>query len=246
VNYGLLGWPGQGRPFVLDLVPVPLQVPGLVLWLKADAIAGLTSGANIVSWVDSSGKGNTATGGTSGSTTPGPTWIPGSMNGLPVARFNGTSNVLALPGSFSAGSNSTLFFVAKPTATTPGGLFDSAPGQQNTYRNNPAGSWEWWNASPSFALSLADTNPVVLAFASSLAPSRSVTYERNNSAVGTYTNASTSSLAWLNPVVGNINGTSPWYAGDLAELLIYNATLSQGQRQLIARYLGSKYNITVA
>ncbi len=63
---------------VFATLPVP------VAWLKADAISGLTNGASISTWTDSSGHGFNAT-----QTTPGqrPTLQTGSMNGLAVAHF---------------------------------------------------------------------------------------------------------------------------------------------------------------
>ena len=61
---------------------------GLNVWLKADAIAGLTNGDFVSSWDDSSGNGNHATNSTA---IKQPTYRTNVVNDLPAVRFNESS-----------------------------------------------------------------------------------------------------------------------------------------------------------
>ena len=72
-----------------------LDMTSVVEWLKADAITGVTDGNPISTWQHSAGFDLTA------ATTARPTYVAGSQNGLPVARFNGTSNIMTQTIGFS-------------------------------------------------------------------------------------------------------------------------------------------------
>jgi hypothetical protein len=63
-------------------------VPAFV-WFKADAITGLTNGAAVASWPDSTGNGYDASQAGAGRQ---PTWITNAMNGKPVVRFNSANS----------------------------------------------------------------------------------------------------------------------------------------------------------
>jgi len=217
----------------------PDQISGLYSWHKADAITGLSNGAAVATWPDSSGALRNLTQGTAGNR---PTYVTNSINGLPAVSFNGTASVLELASGFSAGSNNTFFIVFQPTsATTFAGLFDSAPGQANVYRNFNLGQWEWWNSSPVFNLTLLGTNPVLIALTATLAPSRRIIYERNNVQISNNTNASTTGIAWTTPRVGNINGGAPWYSGTIGEFIVYDRALNSTERTQVADYLREKW-----
>lgn len=69
----------------------PDQVTGLTLWLKADAIAGLSDGDPVGTWSDSSGQGNHATQATAAKK---PTYKTNIINGLPAVRFDGVDDYL--------------------------------------------------------------------------------------------------------------------------------------------------------
>lgn len=94
------------------------QVPGIQLWLKADAgvykDAGSTLAANgetCQQWNDQSGNGNNATQATSGSR---PTYATGSLNSLPVLQLDGSNDFMQV-SSLTVGA---LMIVAKYGAAT--------------------------------------------------------------------------------------------------------------------------------
>jgi len=101
------------------------RLPGLLLWLKADAISGLTDGAALSTWTDSSGRGNNATQGTGGNQPLYKTSIVGS---LPGVLFDGSNDFMATPnvgiGTFS------IFVVFKVSGTA--GLFYEHSANTNT------------------------------------------------------------------------------------------------------------------
>jgi hypothetical protein len=115
----------------------------------------------------------------------------------------------------------------------------------NDYRNVSAGTWEWWNASPSWPLSLANTNPVLMVNTATLAPSRQVIYERNNVLVSTNTNGSTTAMNWLNPQLGTSNNGGSIYTGTMGEVLIYSRALTASERTQLAQYLCGKWGIVL-
>ncbi len=86
----------------------PIPKDGLQLWLKADA--GVTlDGAAVSTWADQSGNGNDAI---QPDAPRRPLLVPDGLNGLPVLRFDGTDDRLALTGT-AVMSQLTLFIVVK-------------------------------------------------------------------------------------------------------------------------------------
>ena len=74
----------------VDLTPFsPIPLANLALWLKADAITGLVNNDPVATWVDSSGTSNNATQGTGANQ---PIYKTGILNGLPIARFDGSND----------------------------------------------------------------------------------------------------------------------------------------------------------
>ncbi len=67
-------------------IPPP---PVLAAWFKADAITGLTNGAAVATWPDSTGNGFQATQNTAARR---PTFVTAAINGLPIVRFNSTNS----------------------------------------------------------------------------------------------------------------------------------------------------------
>src|SRR3989304_1431184 len=79
---------------------------GLVLWLKADAGVETNISGVITQWLDMTTNGNHAI------ATAGPTLVPNAMNGLPLARFNGTSINLQVASSPSVALTGDLALYA--------------------------------------------------------------------------------------------------------------------------------------
>lgn len=106
-----------------DWTPSFLPAGNLSGWYKADAITGLSDGAEVASWTDSSGRGNTLTQTISGAK---PSYQTNELNSLPILRFDKDAspgdNLLSadLGGNFEPGTGDMyLAMVAKfPTSST--------------------------------------------------------------------------------------------------------------------------------
>jgi hypothetical protein len=91
---------------------VPTSMPGLRLWLKADAEV-VKDGSNYVNgWNDQSG--NNVYTGTSVSANR-PLWVDNVINGKPVLRFDGSNDFLSSAGAYAA---NTIFVVGKKRTST--------------------------------------------------------------------------------------------------------------------------------
>ncbi|RMG96173.1 MAG: hypothetical protein D6706_10620, partial [Chloroflexi bacterium] len=106
----------------------PADIPGLQLWLRADAgvwqdsVGGtpaVNDGDVVGAWEDQSGNGNHATQAT---TTNKPIYWTNVVNGKPVVRFDGVDDDLALSSStimnFERIDTWTFFFVVKLNTST--------------------------------------------------------------------------------------------------------------------------------
>lgn len=101
---------GSGQPGVS-----PGDFAGLTLWLKADAINGVTNGAKLANWADLSGNGSDAT---NSDNTSRPTYVTGVANGLPIVRFNGS--FLASSASSSASMQTVIAMIRPSTLSEVG------------------------------------------------------------------------------------------------------------------------------
>jgi hypothetical protein len=77
------------NPAIVNFTQIsPTSFSGLGLWLDASQLTGLTNGGALTTWVDKSSNAYV------GTASNGPTYITNSANGLPVVRFNGTSQLI--------------------------------------------------------------------------------------------------------------------------------------------------------
>lgn len=108
---------------------LPNQLPGCVLWLRADQ--GLTlNNTNVSQWNDLSGQGQNFSQGT---TADQPLWTPNGFNGLPGVTFNGSTTFLS-NGSLTYNSASpaaqlTVFVALQLTSTVVQQYFLAQPAQ---------------------------------------------------------------------------------------------------------------------
>lgn len=101
-----------GRGYVGNF-PIYKLLPGLVLVLRPDImLPTVANGGNVTNWFDLSGSKSHA----SESTNP-PTLIYSAQNGLPIVRFNGTTQKLTGRVNVVSGTQGrTVYLVLKPAA----------------------------------------------------------------------------------------------------------------------------------
>jgi len=222
----------------------PASIPGLRLWLAADTLNALGDGAAIASWADGSGNGYNAT----ASGTAQPIYKANIQGGLPVVRFNGTSQGMntTAPGPIAAGC--TVLAVAQIASATStralvgssvqGGLeyrFNSA--KQDVLAENVAdlgsGSATWDTAAFRLYELVIDGAGNISFFVNGAADGTSTTtrtFVSGNISVG------------INPV--NVtNGNGEWFSGDMGEVVVYNRPLTNSERLQLENQLRSKWAV---
>lgn len=228
----------------------PLDVAGLTLWLDAEVgtfqdAAGLTpailDNAPVGRWSDQSGIGNHAT---QANNAKRPTLKLNIVNGRPIIRFDGLSHTLASVATSALTSNNgaTVFAVLQISVNgdSPCGAFG---GSQRLYLFTEVLRYTGGFLDVTTG-SLRSTTALQAGFVLQTLSGQA------NAAVNNYI----SNVSENNAVTGNFVFTAnPFYigaandsffmAGDIAELLVYNLELSNGNRLLVSNYLNARYSL---
>jgi hypothetical protein len=244
---------------VLDHVSYMTSVPqpssNLLLWLRSDA--GIHSTAGLSEWDDQSGNGNNATQTSSGNQ---PTYSTGALNSsvLPTVSFNGTSSFMNLPSNFAnLNAGCDIFIVGKSTSSTATGNLLSLG---NTSNSDAVLVENVGTQAKMFAYNGTTSSSVVTTDNPLSTSSYQLIEEQflpgTTHGTGTiFVNQtqhvqSTSMVASLNNITRSANvlgaaigGTSGYFQGGIAEVLVFSGGLSSSQRASIASYVLSKYGI---
>jgi hypothetical protein len=230
----------------------PKTIAGLVLWLDgSDRNSIVTSNTSVTLWRDKSGSSNDAPPGTS------PVFIPSGINSKSVVRFDGSTQYLDIPFSsvLNPASFSVLFVVNvrggvntfRSPITSRAGF--TAPNLKGYYFYADAsnlwqftvgnGNWNGFSATPA-----SIGKPTLVAGIYSGAGSTLTGY------VDGGLSGTTSSTLVVNPssptrIGAGASETSPnfFFNGDIAEIIIYNNSISAAQRQQLESYLRVKWGI---
>jgi hypothetical protein len=230
----------------------PSSLGNLSAWYKVDAL-GLSNGATVTSWVDSSGTGNDMN---SYSGTPTYNASDAEFGGMPSVSFNGSSylyknNPTGLPQSTNAFSAYIVGY------TNNNSSYDSMFGWGSNSNLSRVNFWavtfdgyygmEFCNAG---GHGVADgfSSPVIISYAmdtGDLIPN-GVHYKNNVLTSPSGTN-NTLNLGTDQIVVGTLPGSVGLYNlnGKMTEMLIYNAKHTNMQRLQVTQYLASKYGISI-
>lgn len=231
----------------------PADISNLELWLKADAL-GLTNGAPVELWTDSSsyGRNLSATGATC------PTFVTGVVSGvMPAVRFDGVDDLMINTGvgklftactvfmvtkQTGAGNIQTLFGWNKPGGGTSIGLslhaLSTLLGPLAMSINPVAGNVPVAGIQPR-----DNHHAFTWQFAGgSIATAASYTYYDNGLLQPPYP---TTNIIGSGPDFGITLGGAPtgYFGGDIAEMLVYSVSLTTAERQEIEDYLFVKYGL---
>ncbi len=227
-----------GFAHLLALKSAPSSGPptaGLKVWLRADA--GVTSSAGKVSaWADQSGNGNHVSMATASRQ---PALVSSALNAKPVLRFSGAQSLAF--AAFPSFARYTVLAVGKNAKTSETYSMILGPGG-----SSPNHQWRWENGSQ--VLFVGPGSPsVITATIGDTRVYHSLGLRFNGSALTTYRNATafsttaySTSAAWTIAQLGAYYSSS-FMTGDLAELLIYDAALSDADLGAATSYLHSKY-----
>src|SRR5687768_4048276 len=229
----------------------PHEVAGLKLWLKADAVTGLADGDPVSAWADASGAGNNATG--SGAARP--SFRTGVLAGGPVLRFDGVDDRLALPNLLAGAPGATALFVCKVAADPPALAQRAGPPLGNFGNNGSVADHYpytdgviYHDFGSTARKTVGDPAPSlaswhVAAFRSAAGDWRA--WLNGSLLFSTATNTVGFGAAPLLGVAEGVNGPYS-FEGDLAEIVVYDAAVSDDDLGRVERYLGAKYGIAIA
>ena len=230
---------GVGRA---DAGGLPVDTSGLQLWYDSDTITGLSNDDSMVTWLDSSGNGNTATLGTA------PVYRTADIDSGPAVQGNGTTQYMDT--GLAATANATLFAVFNGTAggRTLIGSQSAAPNARSYLASDAGGLIAGGVGSQSFVTIKGTTNIV-----DSVVHITCLTYD--GSTVKLYWNgdqeysaaqaSAASSLDWW--IHGNDKDAllNNVWAGDTADIVVHNRALSQHEVAVQCVYFGREHGVTI-
>lgn len=221
----------------------PSDEPGLVQWLKADAITGLADNDPISTWPDSSGTGRNAT----ATATERATYQTNEKNGLPIVRFDGTNDYFEM-GDFSALTSGEIFIVIKiandpPAVDTKTGLmcFQIADASSHYNYSGDQVIYEAWGST--LRKTVGNPTPALNAWRIYSIHSAASDYAAYLDGTSIFSTGTNTVNFQNNTEFGRSNyGTGGYYLdGDVGEIIIYNHKLSAAVRANVIKYLYAKW-----
>ena len=221
---------------------------GLVLRLDAASITGVEDNSPVELWEDLSGNENHAL---QPNESERPLFVENQMNGNPVIRYDGNTNLSILDDStLQIDSEITIFAVVNLDSTTTG-TSDirtiTSKELSHTDRNWWLVQWdERWafrqsgmGSNTVESDSVASTEPTLITVSGDGASMKMfVDGDEQTSSV----NYSSLDVQEAGVGVGRQSDTtSRNWVGDIAELIIYDSSLSNAEREVVENYLGHKW-----
>lgn len=218
----------------------PASVSKLVFWFKADAIKGLADGDPVATWPDSSGLGRDATQATAAKK---PTYRASrsTFSGQPVVEFDSADDFVQTASFTAMAQPNTVFAVAKVGATGAQRFMIDGFDFSNRHAlfQESSTNWQYYAGS---LVNDGTSNTNVHLFQALFNGASSVL--RVDGGAGTSGNAGSNNLTGLT-LGAQPSGTSNW-GGDIAEVIVYNMSLSATEINGVALYLGAKYGLVWA
>lgn len=223
-------------------VVTPGDLAGLTLWLKADAITGLSDGAAVASWLDSSGSNMPAN---QPSVANRPVYITNATNGLPVVRFGASASMDS--NASASYAQQTIVAVVKPNAPnadnhTIRGALGNAGGLQTFI---DVDGYSAMNYERSGGIGRSSSPASTAGF-------QVITYTfATNAEFGiwygtTFDGSGATGVASLTPgttaAIGYRGGGGEYFNGDIAEIACYDRVLTIANITTLARSLATKWN----
>jgi hypothetical protein len=230
-----------------DYESTPGLVPGLRLWLQGDTIP-VSDGARVATWGDDSGRGN---GGTQAALESQPKKVDDVLNGHAVVQFDGIKDFFTLPNFLTGLTSGEVFVVLKakldpPASSDSSGFWDLGSSAGSSHYPFTSGSvYDEFGTS---AIKIS-SDPAFSLAAWHVYNARSAPSAWSNHVDGVQLfSTADNTVGWAtSPRLGQSNGTATQYfAGDIAEILIYDNILGADSRATIHGYLRRKYGLSIA
>jgi hypothetical protein len=232
---------------------LPLSVPDLGLWLKADAGVTLVGGAVDV-WADQSGNGRDFTAPAAGNRPA----YSGTLNGLPVLTFDGSTDYLAGNAASlniaTSVTGITMIAVAKYATGVMQrsiAISDTSTGARcligvSTTQWQVAGR-RLTEAATTISGGTVNNNYVihsgVIRYSVATAGVFINSVSQADAAFSTAGNSAATDSASV--YIGLGSNLASFMSGDIAEVIIYQRAISVEERNSVERYLSQKWGITI-
>ena len=246
-------------PVVLNIVTLaPLPGTSLIptVWWEANATNNIINNGAVDQLTDQSGHENNAVQDAQNGT-PMPLIVSNAVNGLPTLSFGGTNSLISPIGATTGNSSHSIFIVASYTPLAGqfenGAVFysDTAGVDQNSCLGvNPNGNTVWVGGygqdnAPyvgSITLNGAGFNILGKIYTASSANYQGFVagVQDVNASGDTY------NLGDTRVGLGKQYNNGSYWAGDIAEVIVFNTALNYSDIQAVQHYLASKYNLPLA
>lgn len=230
-------------PLTPDADAVVLVDPAILLWLRGDRGTSEGDGEPIAIWVDQSGNGNNAS---AVDPTRRPLRRGEGIDDLPVVRFDGIDDRLAVDLRELAGANYSILAVsARSAGGAPAWLVGAAGGQGGGFALGYDESGRLTLKHRTGVLSVSASEPADPAFSLVAAEFHQATgHTLRRNGVSIASDANTGALGTLGAVfIGAEGDPGATFGGDIAELIIYRDVLDETSRGGVESYLAEKYGI---
>ncbi len=221
-------------------IPEPDSIPGLALWLKADAITGVSDGQKISTWNDSSGNNRNFSQGTSSRQ---PTYETNELNGLPVIRFIGSS-IQTMTNSTNFSAPVTVIYMVRQTG-----------GYNNRMLSGLSNNWllGYWSSAKNKAYFVGWVTSSTAG-----SPATDTSWHTYSAVIpGSSASSAYGDGALLASNSGGVSGpnglslsghqaSSEFSNGEIAEVIVYNSALNTTNRETVEAYLAEKYGFSPA
>jgi hypothetical protein len=226
----------------------PRTIPGCALWLDAADSATLTlSGSSVTAWADKSGNGRNAVG-----TTSNPTYNATGFNSRPTVTFS--NNILTSSNWSLAPNRQFAWFLAVHVTSTSNIwhriLVSATGGYPNGYLGTHSNTFNFLGIAGSTTvtapIATGTTNPqlVTYLFGTSELSANTTAVSVNGGTFSTLA-GNTGGIGTSGLSIGSEAGGAAWegFLGHLSEVICYNSTVTQLERQQVEGYLAWKWGL---
>ena len=224
--------------------PTDLPVKnGLLVWLDAadDTTFSYSSGTSVSQWRDKSGLNNHSSQATVGSQPSRSTF----QNSRKTITFDGTNDFLDGTSALTLANGYTAFTIVKSSATGERDIITSTPAAQSTdiylYQQASSGKFgNWSNVYTSNSISLN----VWYLFSTNVSSVGSETLYLNGSSQASNSRSLTNTRGYRVGAYYTGSSSGEYWSGEIAEILIFNRSLSSTEMKQVHTYLGQKWGIS--
>lgn len=214
----------------------PSDLTGLVLWLQADQIQGIASGASLSAWTDSSASLAHAT---QASAVSQPIFLTNQRNGLSAVSFGGAVSQF-MTSNLSIGDAMVLAGALLPSKTTPGQRWIGGVTSPRLDVTASVGSIIYTRGTNFFVTAQPATQWISLfGYANPLTSSGTISLN----GIVTAGSATTSGTTSLTCQIGAVTASSGTIGALMGEILVYDRNINESERSSLDSYLRSKWAI---